>query len=313
MRLNRVTAGVLAVSLLLTASLAQAKELKSIGVTVGDLANPFFVQIAKGAEMKAHELAGKDVKVTLVSSGYDLGQQVAQIDNFIAAKVDMILLGAADSKGIAPAVKRARDAGVVVVAVDVTADGADASITSDNTQAGMQACQYIAERLKGKGDILIINGPPVSSIMDRVSGCQGELKKHPDIKVLSDNQNAKGSREGGLEVMTSLLSANPKVDAVFAINDPTAIGADLAAKQAQRSEFFIVGVDGSPDGEEALKRENSLFVATPAQDPQVMAARAVEIGYDILQGKPAPKETVLIPVRMIDRNNVGDYKGWTVK
>ena len=313
MRLNRVTAGVLAVSLLLTASLAQAKELKSIGVTVGDLANPFFVQIAKGAEMKAHELAGNDVKVTLVSSGYDLGQQVAQIDNFIAAKVDMILLGAADSKGIAPAVKRARDAGVVVVAVDVTAEGADASITSDNTQAGMQACQYIAERLKGKGEILIVNGPPVSSIMDRVSGCQGELKKHPDIKVLSDNQNAKGSREGGLEVMTSLLSANPKVDAVFAINDPTAIGADLAAKQAQRSEFFIVGVDGSPDGEEALKRENSLFVATPAQDPQVMAARAVEIGYDILQGKPAPKETVLIPVRMIDRNNVGDYKGWTVK
>ena len=136
---------------------------------------------------------------------------------------------------------------------------------------------------------------------------------HPDIKVLSHNQNAKGSREGGLEIMTALLAANPKIDGVFAINDPTAIGADLAAKQAQRSEFFIVGVDGSPDGEEALKRENSLFVATPAQDPQVMAAKAVEIGYDILQGKPAPKEPVLIPVTMIDKNNVGSYKGWTVK
>ena len=131
--------------------------------------------------------------------------------------------------------------------------------------------------------------------------------------MLSHNQNAKGSREGGLEIMTALLAANPKIDGVFAINDPTAIGADLAAKQAQRSEFFIVGVDGSPDGEEALKRENSLFVATPAQDPQVMAAKAVEIGYDILQGKPAPKEPVLIPVTMIDKNNVGSYKGWTVK
>ncbi|SUX76217.1 D-ribose transporter subunit RbsB [Citrobacter freundii] len=76
-------------------------------------------------------------------------------------------------------------------------------------------------------------------------------------KVLSYNQNAKGSREGGLEIMTALLAANPKIDGVFAINDPTAIGADLAAKQAQRSEFFIVGVDGSPDAEEALKRENS--------------------------------------------------------
>ncbi len=91
----------LAVSVMLaTASFAQAKELKSIGVTVGDLANPFFVQIAKGAELKAKELAGDKVNVTSVSSGYDLGQQVAQIDNFIAAKTDMIILNAADSQGI---------------------------------------------------------------------------------------------------------------------------------------------------------------------------------------------------------------------
>lgn len=312
MRFNPIVTGLLAATLL-SASVAQAKELKSIGVTVGDLANPFFVQITKGAEMKAHELAGDNVNVTLVSSGYDLGQQVAQIDNFIAAKVDMIILNAADSKGIAPAVKRARDAGIVVVAVDVAADGANATITSDNTQAGEMACKYISDRLKAKGNVLIINGPPVSAVQNRVEGCMTELKRHPDIKLLSWNQNAKGSREGGLEVMTGLLSANPKVDAVFAINDPTAIGADLAAKQAQRNEFFIVGVDGSPDGEEALKRKNSLFVATPAQDPQVMAAKAVEIGYNILQGKPAPDKPVLIPVSLIDRNNVGSYKGWTVK
>ncbi|WP_413721668.1 ABC transporter substrate-binding protein [Sodalis sp. RH24] len=313
MRFNPVYTALLTAAMLTVAPLAQAKDLKAIGVTVGDLANPFFVQITKGAEMKARELAGDKVNVTLVSSGYDLGQQVGQIDNFIAAKVDMIILNAADSKGIGPAVKRAQAAGIVVVAVDVAAEGADATITSNNTQAGELACQYITDKLKGKGQVVIVNGPPVSAVQNRVEGCMNELKKHPDIKLLSYNQNAKGSREGGLEVMTSLLAANPHIDAVFAINDPTAIGADLAAKQAQRKEFFIVGVDGSPDGEEALKRENSLFVATPAQDPQVMAAKAVEIGYDILQGKPAPKDPVLIPVKMIDRNNVGSYKGWTVK
>ncbi|NDL64615.1 ABC transporter substrate-binding protein [Acerihabitans arboris] len=313
MRFNPVYTALLTAAMLAVVPLAQAKELKSIGVTVGDLANPFFVQITKGAEMKARELAGDKVNVTLVSSGYDLGQQVGQIDNFIAAKVDMIILNAADSKGIGPAVKRAQAAGIVVVAVDVAAEGANATITSNNTQAGELACKYITDKLKGKGQVVIVNGPPVSAVQNRVEGCMNELKTHPDIKLLSYNQNAKGSREGGLEVMTSLLAANPHIDAVFAINDPTAIGADLAAKQAQRKEFFIVGVDGSPDGEEALKRENSLFVATPAQDPQVMAAKAVEIGYDILQGKPAPKEPVLIPVKMIDRNNVADYKGWTVK
>ncbi|HDX0987360.1 TPA: ABC transporter substrate-binding protein [Pasteurella multocida] len=304
----------LAVSLMLAmAPFAQAKELKSIGVTVGDLANPFFVQIAKGAELKAKELAGDKVNVVSVSSGYDLGQQVAQIDNFIAAKTDMIILNAVDSKGIGPAVERARKAGIVVVAVDVAADGADATVTSNNYQAGEIACQTIVEKLNGKGNVVIINGPPVSAVQDRVQGCQDVFAKHADIKVLSHNQNAKGSREGGLEVMTSLLIAHPKIDAVFAINDPTAIGADLAAKQAQRNEFFIMGVDGSPDGEEALKLSDSLFRGTPAQDPQVMAAEAVKIGYDILQGKPAPKDPVLIPVHLITRDNIKDYKGWTVK
>ncbi len=313
MRLNKLMSTLIAAAVITTAPLAQAKDLKSIGVTVGDLANPFFVQITKGAEMKARQLAGKDVKVTLVSSGYDLGQQVTQIDNFIAAGVDMIVLNAADSKGIAPAVKRAQKAGIVVVAVDVAAEGADATGTSNNTQAGELGCQYIADKLQGRGDVVIINGPPVSAVTNRVDGCMNTFKKYKDIKVLSSNQNGKGSREGGLEVMTSLLAAYPKIDAVFAINDPTGIGADLAAKQAQRKEFFIVGVDGSPDAEVALKRTDNLFVSTPAQDPQVMASKAVEIGYNILQGKPAPKEPVLIPVTLIDRNNVKDYKGWTVK
>jgi ribose transport system substrate-binding protein len=99
MRLKPLVTALCAGALLVATPFAQAKDLKSIGVTVGDLANPFFVQITKGAELEARKLAGDNVKVTLVSSGYDLGQQVSQIDNFIAAKVDMIILNAADSKG----------------------------------------------------------------------------------------------------------------------------------------------------------------------------------------------------------------------
>ena len=278
MRLKPLVTALCAGALLVATPFAQAKDLKSIGVTVGDLANPFFVQITKGAELEARKLAGDNVKVTLVSRGYDLGQQVAQIDNFIAAKVDMIILNAADSKGIGPAVKRAKDAGIVVVAVDVAAERADATITSDNTQAGEIACKYITDRLKGKGNVVIINGPPVSAVQNRVEGCQTEFKRHPDIKVLSYNQNAKGSREGGLEIMTSLLAANPKIDGVFATNEPTAIAADLAAKQAQRNASFIVGLDGRPDAEEELQRENPVSLATPAHGPQAKAAQAVVLG-----------------------------------
>jgi ribose transport system substrate-binding protein len=290
---------------------AAEKELKSVGVTVGDLGNPFFVQIARGAEKQAKEV-NPNVKFTSLSSNYDVNNQTNQMDNLVSSGVNLILLGAADSKGIAPAVKRAKGAGSVVVAVDVGAEGGvDATVMSDNRQAGQQAAEYIVDKLKGKGQIVIVNGPPVTSVQDRVAGALDVFKKNPDIKILSQDQNAGGSRDGGLRVMTDLLTAFPKIDAVFAINDPTGIGCDLAAKQAQRNDFFIVGVDGSPDGVSALKAKGSLFEATPAQDPYAMAEKAVEVGADILQGKKPEKDTILVPVKLITRENVNDYQGWT--
>jgi ribose transport system substrate-binding protein len=291
--------------------LAQNKQLKSVGLTVGDLGNPFFVQIAHGAEAQAKQY-NPSVKITSLSSNYDVNNQTNQMDNFISSGVDLIILGAADSKGIAPAVKRAKAAGIVVVAVDVGAEGGvDATVMSDNKQAGQEAGQYVVDKIKGKGQIVIVNGPPVTSVMDRVAGALEVFKKNPGIKILSQDQNANGSRDGGLRVMTDLLTAYPKLDAVFAINDPTAIGCDLAAKQAQRTDFFIVGVDGSPDASAVLKTKQGLFEATPSQDPFTMSQKAVEVGYEIMNGKKPQETTILVPVKLITRDNVADYIGWT--
>src|ERR1700732_325925 len=290
---------------------AETKKLDSVGLTVGDLGNPFFVQIAHGAEAKAKEINGK-VKFTALSSNYDVNNQTNQIDNFISSNVNLILLGAADSKGIAPAVLRAKQAGVTVVAVDFGAEGGvDATVTSNNKQAGTKDGIYVAERLKGKGQIVIVNGPPVTAVTDRVAGFLEEIQKHPDLKIVSQDQNAGGSRDGGLRVMSDLLTAFTRIDAVFAINDPTAIGCDLAAKQAQRKEFFIVGVDGSPDIVPFLKDPASLIAATAAQDPYLMAQEAVEIGYKIMQAKQPKEELTLIPVGLITKENVDRYAGWS--
>jgi ribose transport system substrate-binding protein len=200
------------------------KQLNSVAVTVGDLGNPFFVQIAHGAEAKAKEINPK-AKFTALSSNYDVNNQTNQIDNFISSNVNLILLNAADSKGIAPAVIRAKQANITVVAVDVGAEGGvDATVTSNNTQAGAEDGQYLADRLKGQGQIVIVNGPPVTAVTDRVAGFLGEIKKHPDIKILSQDQNAGGSRAGGLRDRSDLLTAFKKINAVFAIKDPTPIG-----------------------------------------------------------------------------------------
>lgn len=287
-------------------------ELSSVAVTVRDLGNPFFVQIGKGAEVAAKKLGGKDVSTTLVSSGDDLNQQFNQIENFIASDVSLIVLNAADSQGIFAAVQKAKRAGIPIVAVDTGAEGGvDATITSNNVQAGEISCQYIVDRLKGQGDVVIINGPPVNSVVERVQGCLSVFSKYPGIKILSKDQNAEGSRDGGLRVMSDLLTSFRQIDAVFAINDPCGIGAELAAKQAQRDEFFIVGVDGAPEALDALKQNNSLFVATASQDPFRMAAKAVEVGNDILNGKKPADPNILIPVTLITRENVNQHKGWT--
>ncbi|MFD1625993.1 ABC transporter substrate-binding protein [Azospirillum griseum] len=300
-------------ALIATAAPALAKDLKSIGVTVGNLGNPFFVQIVKGAEAKAKELGGANVKVTAVSADYDLNKQSTQIDNFIASGVDMVLVNAADPEAIAPAMARLKAAGIIGVAVDVAAKGAAATVTTNNVEAGEKACQYIVNKLGGKGNVIIMNGPPVSAVVDRVNGCKSVLAKASGIKLLSDNQNAKGSREGGLEVMIGYLTAYDKVDAVFAINDPQAIGADLAAKQLKRTGIVITAVDGAPDIETALKQPGNLVEASSAQDPFAMAQKAVDIGYQLMQGKTIDKPVTLIPSDLITRENVGQYKGWTSK
>jgi ribose transport system substrate-binding protein len=290
---------------------ASAAELKSIGVTVGSLGNPFFVQVVKGAEARAKEIGGAGVTVTAVSADYDLNKQSTQIDNFIASGVDMVLVNAADPVAIEPAMARLKAAGIVAVAVDVAAKGAAATVTTNNIEAGEKACGYIAEKLSGKGEVAIMNGPPVSAVIDRVNGCKQVLAKSPGIKIVSDNQNGKGSREGGLEVMIGLLTANDDIDAVFTINDPQAIGADLAAKQLNFTDLIITSVDGAPDIEGALKQQGSLIQASSAQDPYAMAQKAVDVGYEILQGKQPAQATTLIPAELITRDNVAQYKGWT--
>lgn len=285
----------------------------SVAATFGDLGNPFFFTMGRGVEDAARRLGGPDTRVTIVSSGYDLNTQVGQMENFIAAGVDIIILNAADSRGIAPAVRRAREAGIIVIAADVGAEGGvNATVTSNNVQAGEQAAQYIVDRLGGRGNVIIINGPPVSAVIDRVNGAKSVFAQNPGINILSDSQNAGGNREGGLRVMTDLLTAFPQIDAVFGINDPTAIGAELAIRQAGRqNQMFVVGVDGAPDAEVALRDANSIFASTPSQDPYAMAVRAVEVAFDIKAGREPAETTILIPTTLITRQNVDQYEGWT--
>ncbi|MDX8498547.1 ABC transporter substrate-binding protein [Mesorhizobium sp. VK4C] len=289
---------------------ASAKDLNKVGISVGLLGNPFFVATIKGIEDAAKKINPK-VEVTSVSADYDLNKQVSQVDSFIAAGVDVIMLNAVDAKAIAPAVKKAQAAGIVVAAFDVSAPGADVTVMTNNVKAGEEACQYLVDHTGGKGNYVILNGPASSSILERVKGCKNVLAQHSDIKILSDDQNAEGSRDGGLKVFQSLLTRFDKIDAVFAINDPTAIGAQLAAKQLNRSEFIFTAVDGAPDIEKEFSSGTSMIKASASQDPYVMAGQSLTMAAEVLAGKKPAEPTVLLDPKLITAENLKDYKGWT--
>jgi ribose transport system substrate-binding protein len=194
--------------------------------------------------------------------------------------------------------------------VDVAAAGADATVQTNNVQAGELSCDFIAKKLKGKGNVIIENGPPVSAVVDRVKGCKSVFAKEPGIKILSDDQDAKGSREGGMNAMQGYLTRFPKIDGLFAINDPQAVGSDLAAKQLHRKDIVITSVDGAPDIETALKSD-TLIQASASQDPWTMAQTAVSVGYEIMNGKKPANPMILMPSTLITRENIGNYKGWS--
>ena len=309
MRKSLFALAVIAAAIAAPSAQAQTKQIKNVGITLGSLGNPFFVSLAKGAEAKVKQL-NPSAKVTALSADYDLNKQFSQIDSFIASGVDMILVNAVDAKAIEPAINKAKKAGIAVVGVDVAANGADATVQTNNVQAGEIACQFIVEKLGGKGNVIIQNGPQVSAVIDRVNGCKSVFKKNPDIKVLSDDQDAKGSREGGLNVMQNHLTRFPKIDAVFTINDPQAIGTDLAAKQLNRKNIVIASVDGAPDIEGALKADTQVQ-ASASQDPFMIAQKAVEIGQGLLNGQKPAQQMVLLPSTLITRANIKDYKGWS--
>ncbi|GBR36467.1 D-ribose-binding protein [Neoasaia chiangmaiensis NBRC 101099] len=288
---------------------ADDSSVHKIGITVGSMGNPFFLATIRGITQQASSQA-PNASVQSVSADYDIGKQASQVDSFIAAGVDLVMFNAVDHAAAGPLVKRMHDNRMTVIAFDVGAPGADGTVTTNNVKAGELSCQYIVDRLKGKGDVVIVNGPPVTALIDRVTGCMGVFAKAPGIHVLSSNQDGHGSREGGLAVAQSTFVRFPKIDAIFAVNDPTAVGVELAARQAGRKDFFITAVDGSPEVEQSLRQGGGLIAATASQDPFRIATTATQLGIDIRAGRAKTGTVQLLDPHLITADNIASYRGW---
>lgn len=279
-------------------SAAQAQTAKQplrIGMTFQELNNPYFVTMKQALEEAAASIGAT---VVTTDARHDVAKQIGDVEDMIQKKVDILLLNPTDSTGVQSAVRSAKKANVVVVAVDANAQGpVDSFVGSKNTDAGRLACDYLAKNIGEKGDVAILDGIPVVPILERVKGCREALAKYPSIKVVS-TQNGKQERATALTVTENILQANKDLKGIFSVNDGGSMGA-LAAIEASGKDVKLASVDGAPEAIKAMQKPGSKFIATTAQYPRDQIRLAIGIALAKKWGANVPA-AVPVDVKLID-------------
>ena len=264
-----------------------------IGLITKTETNPFFVKMKEGATAAAQAKGAKLLSGAGKTDGDNAGQ-VTAMENMIAAGAKTILITPSDSKAIIPAIKKARDKGVMVIALDSPTDpaeGTDALFATDNYKAGVLIGQYAKASLAGKpvkiATLDLFPGHPVGA--QRHNGfLQGlrsgqsldaksnELAKPAEVVCMADSF---GDRAKGQTAMENCLQKNPDINLVYTINEPAAAGAFNALQKAGKDKgVLIVSVDGGCDGIRDVAAGK--IAATSQQYPLKMAAMGVDAGIE---------------------------------
>ncbi|MFI8945177.1 substrate-binding domain-containing protein [Streptomyces sp. NPDC053750] len=307
--LTYVIAAVVAVAVVGATSLlhngSSDGKTQKIGLSLSTLNNPFFVQIRAGAEEEAKKLG---VDLTVTDAQNDASQQANQLQNFVSGGLSSVVVNPVDSDAAGPSVRSANKAGIPVIAVDrgVNKADTDALVASDNVEGGELGAKALAEKLGGKGTIVILQGQAgTSASRERGAGFAAGLKAYPGIEVVA-KQPADFDRTKGLDVMTNLLQAHPGIDGVFAENDEMALGAVKALGSKAGTSVQVVGFDGTPDGLKAV--QTGTLYASVAQQPSELGRIAVQNALRAAEDKKVEK-TVKVPVKVVTKENVAGFTG----
>ncbi len=265
---------------------------KTIGVSLQTRAHVFYRDLEEGL---LEEAKAQNYELIITAGEFDLGKQMAQMEDFVARKVDAIILVPVDSKGVGPAIAKANAAGIPVFTADIAAqEGSVVShVASDNIAGGRLAGEYIVTALNGQGDVAIIDQPNVSSVLDRVQGFREAIAKSPGIKVVAD-VNGEGVRDKAFTATADVLQAHPGLKGIFGINDDSALGALDAVTQYRKSGIIIVGYDATPPAADAILKGSPLK-ADVVQYPKLIGAKTIQQIAAYFSGAAVPP---LVPVEV---------------
>ncbi len=278
----------------------------TIGVSVLTMTNPFFKEIADTITAEA----AKQGYATVVTSGeFDVAKQQNQVKDFIVSRAAAIVLCPCDSRSIGPAIKEANEAGIPVFTADIACLAPEAEVVShiatDNLGGGRQAAEAMIEALgEAGGKVVVLDFKQGESCILRVQGFKEVLEKHnaanpsAAIEIVAELPGD-GQKDKGFKCTEDALQSHPDVAGIFAINDPSALGARAALEKAGRADRVkIVGFDGQIDGKQAIK-EGKIH-ADPVQFPDRIASMTVSSILRYFAGEEVPP-VQLIPTALYRR------------
>jgi len=323
---NRKFAGVLAVILLLaivlTACVAPAPggaaqapaaaqpaaaDAKPIKIGVSMLFDDLWLTILRDA-MTNYAKSQPGVELIMVDSKEDVATQLGQVENFVAQKVDAIILIPANTDATDPMTKAATDAKIPLVYVNRKPANLPEGVAyagSDSIVAGTLQMEWIAKKLGGKGNVVLMNGNlSQEAAQQRTAGVKQVAAKFPDIKIIKED-TAEWSRDKGLALMENWLATGDQIDAVASNNDEMAIGALSAIEAAGKLGKIIVGgVDASPDALDAM--DKGRLNVTVFQNAAGQGEGGIKAAIALARGEKIEQIT-WIPYELVTPENYKDY------
>lgn len=292
------------------ASMPDSNQMK-IGATYMTMNNDFYQTLNAELEKKTNQQGSR---LYVRDSELDEKKQSQQIAYFIKEKVDVIVINPvkSDSPDIIRALNAAKKAGIRIIVVDAPMSkqvAVDTTIVSDNYQAGVLIAKDMMGRLS-EADILLLEHQNAISAMDRLQGFLDTIKGHPSYRIVSQLETL-GQTEESMPQVKNALDNGLEFNVVMALNDRAAIGALAAIKdQGVAEKIYIYGVDGSPDIKNFLANTNDIQ-GTVAQSPVQMGRKVAEV-IELLREKKSCDRQYLIPVRLINKDNISEYTvtGW---
>ncbi len=275
-----------------------------VGCTLQNMSEEFMTMLKGAMELQLKEY--KDVKLIVNDGEGRPDKQAAQLDSFAAQKVNAVIISPVDAGALAPAVKSVVAAGIPVIAcsADVEGDQGQVWVGSENENGGEIEAQYIADRLKGKGNIAILRGPlGAFAEQGRFAGYEKVLKKYPDLKVVFD-QTANWQREQAMSMVENLLTSGNRIDAILCQNDGMALGALEAVKAAgKKGQIVIAGIDAIKDALDSIKAGD--LDATCFQDAIGQGKGALDMAVRAARGEKIQRTN--IPFELVTKANVDSY------